>query len=117
VRIDVFFGIAGLTASDSAGRVVIVIDVLRASTSIATALANGARTVIPLESTDEVVMRAKAFDRSEVKLARAPDATHCRLRSRQFTSRIHAGGSRREDRSLDDDERNGRDRFPPGPTA
>jgi 2-phosphosulfolactate phosphatase len=46
-----------------------VIDVLRASTSIATALANGARAVIPLDSTDEVVMRAKAFDRSEVKLA------------------------------------------------
>ena len=46
-----------------------MIDVLRASTSIATALANGARAVIPLDSTDEVVMRAKAFDRSEVKLA------------------------------------------------
>jgi 2-phosphosulfolactate phosphatase len=69
VRIDVFFGTAGLTASDAAGRVVVVIDVLRASTSIATALANGARAVIPLENTDEVVMRAKAFERSEVKLA------------------------------------------------
>ena len=46
-----------------------VIDVLRASTSIAAALANGARAVIPLDSTDEVVMRAKAFERSEVKLA------------------------------------------------
>ena len=69
MRIDVFFGTAGLTAGDAAGRVVVVIDVLRASTSIATALANGARAVIPLESTDEVVMRAKAFERSEVKLA------------------------------------------------
>jgi 2-phosphosulfolactate phosphatase len=69
VRIDVFFGTAGLTPGDAAGRVVVVIDVLRASTSIATALANGARAVIPLDSTDEVVMRAKAFERSEVKLA------------------------------------------------
>ena len=69
MRIDVFFGTAGLTPSDAAGRVVVVIDVLRASTSIATALANGARAVIPLDSTDEVVMRAKAFERSEVKLA------------------------------------------------
>jgi 2-phosphosulfolactate phosphatase len=69
VRIDVFFGSTGLTASDSAGRVVVVIDVLRASTSIAVALANGARAVIPVESTDEAVMRAKAFERSEVKLA------------------------------------------------
>ena len=69
MRIDVFFGPAGLTASDVAGRVVVVIDVLRASTSIATALANGARAVIPVDSTEEVVMRAKAFARSEVKLA------------------------------------------------
>jgi 2-phosphosulfolactate phosphatase len=69
VRIDVFFGPAGLTASDVAGRVVVVIDVLRASTSIATALANGARAVIPVDSTEEVVTRAKAFARSEVKLA------------------------------------------------
>src|SRR5437764_731078 len=69
MRVEVVFGSAGLTAGDATGRVVVVIDVLRASTTIATALANGARTVIPLESTDEVVMRAKAFDRSEVKLA------------------------------------------------
>jgi 2-phosphosulfolactate phosphatase len=69
VRIDVFFGPAGLTASDVAGRVVVVIDVLRASTSIATALANGARAVIPVEGTEEVVNRARAFERSEVKLA------------------------------------------------
>ena len=69
MRIDVFFGPAGLTASDVAGRVVVVIDVLRASTSIATALANGARAVIPVDSTEEVVNRAKAFARSEVKLA------------------------------------------------
>ena len=69
MRIDVFFGTAGLTPGDATGRVVVVIDVLRASTSIAAALANGARAVIPLDSTDEVVMRAKAFERSEVKLA------------------------------------------------
>jgi len=69
VRIDVFFGTSGLTASDATGRVVVVIDVLRASTTIATALANGARALIPLESTEDVVTRAKAFDRSEVKLA------------------------------------------------
>ena len=69
MRIDVFFGPAGLTANDVTGRVVVVIDVLRASTSIATALANGARAVIPVEGTEEVVTRAKAFERSEVKLA------------------------------------------------
>lgn len=69
MRIDVFFGTAGLTVNDTSGRVVLVIDVLRASTTIATALANGAKAVIPFDSTEEVVNRAKAFDRGEVKLA------------------------------------------------
>jgi len=69
MRVDAFFGIGGLTPSDTSGRIVLVIDVLRASTTIATALANGARAVIPLDSTEDVVTRAKAFARSEVRLA------------------------------------------------
>jgi 2-phosphosulfolactate phosphatase len=55
--------------SEGASRVVAVVDVLRASTSIAVALANGARAVIPLGSSEEVVSRAKSLARSEVKLA------------------------------------------------
>ena len=51
------------------GRVVAVIDVLRASTTIAVALGNGARNVVPLESADEVITRAKQFDTGEVRLA------------------------------------------------
>jgi 2-phosphosulfolactate phosphatase len=69
VRVDVFFGAQGLTPPDVTNRVVAVIDVLRASTSIAVALANGARTVIPFDGTEEVVSRAKAFERSDVRLA------------------------------------------------
>jgi 2-phosphosulfolactate phosphatase len=69
VRLDVLFSPVGLTPADTSGRVVVVIDVLRASTTIAVALANGARAVIPLDSTEEVVTRAKAFARSEVRLA------------------------------------------------
>ncbi len=69
MRLDVLFGPNNLPAGLIAGRVVAVIDVLRASTTIAVALANGARTVIPLDSSDEAITRAKAFDRSEVKLA------------------------------------------------
>jgi len=69
VRIDVVFGAGSAPASEFAGRVVAVIDVLRASTSIAAALANGARTVIPVETSDEAVMRAKAFERADVLLA------------------------------------------------
>src|SRR3954468_4164144 len=46
-----------------------MIDVLRASTTIAVALANGARTVIPLESSEDVVTRSKQFERAGVLLA------------------------------------------------
>ena len=69
MRIDVVFGAGTAPASEFSGRVVAVIDVLRASTSIAAALANGARAVVPLESSDEAVMRAKAFERTDVLLA------------------------------------------------
>jgi len=69
MRIDVFFGPQEVAAADVANRVVAVIDVLRASTSIATALANGARAVIPFVSSEDVVSRAKTLANSEVKLA------------------------------------------------
>src|SRR4051812_122109 len=69
MRVDVFFTPQEVTPADVSGRVVAVIDVLRASTSIAVALANGARTIIPLESSEEVVRRAKVLERSEVRLA------------------------------------------------
>jgi 2-phosphosulfolactate phosphatase len=51
------------------GKVVAVIDVLRASTSIAVALANGARSVVPFETPDDAITRSKHLDRSEVVLA------------------------------------------------
>jgi hypothetical protein len=69
MRVDVVFGGAGFTSADVAGRLVAVIDVLRASSSIAAALANGARAVIPLDSSGDAVERAKAFERSDVRLA------------------------------------------------
>jgi 2-phosphosulfolactate phosphatase len=68
VRIDVHFGTQLPSQADVAGRVVAVIDVLRASTVIATALDHGARAVIPLESPDEVVTRARSFSREDVLL-------------------------------------------------
>jgi 2-phosphosulfolactate phosphatase len=69
VRLEAFYGSHQVAPGDTAGRVVVVIDVLRASTSIAVALANGARAVVPLDSPDDVVMRAKGFIREEVRLA------------------------------------------------
>ena len=69
MRVDVHFGTQLPSPGDVIGRVVAVIDVLRASTVIAAALDNGARAVIPLDSPDEVVTRARAFAREDVLLA------------------------------------------------
>ena len=69
MRIEVYFSPIQVPSSAVAGKVVAMIDVLRASSSIAAALANGARTVLPFDSADEVITRAKAFDRKEIVLA------------------------------------------------
>jgi 2-phosphosulfolactate phosphatase len=69
MRVDVYFTPQEVAPADVTGRVVAVIDVLRASTSIAVALENGARAVIPFASSEDVVNRAKNLARSEVKLA------------------------------------------------
>jgi 2-phosphosulfolactate phosphatase len=69
VRLDVFFTPNQVKPSDTAGRLVAIVDVLRASTTVATALGNGAKTVIPLEGADDVITRSKEFSRSGVKLA------------------------------------------------
>ena len=69
MKLEVFLSPRELGAGDAQGRVVAVIDVLRASTTIAVALANGARTVIPVEDVDEAMTRARPFERSQVLLA------------------------------------------------
>lgn len=69
MQIDVFFGTAGITPADVSGRAVAVIDVLRASTSIAVALDNGAKAVVPFEKSDEVIERSKAFEKGDLRLA------------------------------------------------
>lgn len=69
MRLDVFLTAGELAQGELTGRVVAVIDVLRASTTIAAALANGARAVIPFEDTDEMLTRAKQFENEAVRLA------------------------------------------------
>jgi 2-phosphosulfolactate phosphatase len=58
-----------ISPGDMQGKIVAVIDVLRASTSIAVALANGARSVIPVESVDDAITRSKQFEHVHVRLA------------------------------------------------
>jgi 2-phosphosulfolactate phosphatase len=71
VRIDVHFNGSSTPGGqhDLHDRVVLVVDVLRASTSIAAALNNGARAVIPFEGVDDAIIKARSLERSEVLLA------------------------------------------------
>lgn len=69
MKVDVLFGAASVAPADVAGKVVAVIDVLRASTTIVMALANGARVVVPFETPDEAVLRSKHYERREIVLA------------------------------------------------
>jgi 2-phosphosulfolactate phosphatase len=69
VKLDVFMSPTEMVAADTQNRVVAIIDVLRASTSIAVALDNGAKSVIPADSADEVITRSKQFERTQVRLA------------------------------------------------
>lgn len=63
------FGEALCTPAEVLGRIVVVIDVLRAATTVATALANGARGVHPFESVNETARRGAEMDRETVRLA------------------------------------------------
>lgn len=67
MRLDVYLT-ADEIAGAATGRVVAVIDVLRASTTIAVALDSGARAVIPFADTDEMITRSKQFERETVLL-------------------------------------------------
>jgi 2-phosphosulfolactate phosphatase len=69
MRLDVYFTPTERNPTDTVGRLVVIVDVLRASTTVATALGNGAKTVIPLLGPDDVITRSKEFSRSAVTLA------------------------------------------------
>src|SRR5437588_603453 len=69
MRIDVPFTPLGLGAGDLAGRGVVVVDALRATTTIITALANGAKAVIPAATSEEAVRLASNLEKDGVLLA------------------------------------------------
>jgi 2-phosphosulfolactate phosphatase len=69
MRIDVIFSPAGVSAADVQGKSVVVIDVLRASTTIAVALANGAKAVLPAASTEEALRIAQNLEKGDTVLA------------------------------------------------
>src|SRR5438046_4658863 len=69
MNIDVYFTPLGLGAGDLGGRGIVVIDVLRATTTIVTALANGAKAVIPAATSEEAVRLASHLEKDGVLLA------------------------------------------------
>jgi 2-phosphosulfolactate phosphatase len=69
MRIDVYFTPLGLNPGDVNGRGIVVLDVLRATTTVITALANGAKAVIPAATSEEAVRLASNLEKDDVLLA------------------------------------------------
>ncbi len=69
MSIHVAFTPLGLPPADVAGRTVVVVDILRATTSIVAALDHGARAVIIAADTDEAITLSQSLDRRDVLLA------------------------------------------------
>jgi 2-phosphosulfolactate phosphatase len=69
MKIDVYFNPLGLNTGDLAGRAVLVIDVLRATSTIVTALAAGAKAVVPAASSEEAVRLTSNLEKNGFVLA------------------------------------------------
>ncbi|MBI1966612.1 MAG: 2-phosphosulfolactate phosphatase [Gemmatimonadetes bacterium] len=69
MRIDVYFTPLGPKEGDLAGRGVVVIDILRATTTIIAALANGAKAVIPAATSEEAVRLTANLEKDGFLLA------------------------------------------------
>jgi 2-phosphosulfolactate phosphatase len=68
LKIDLFFSAAEIPSVKINGRVAVIIDVLRASTSIITALANGCRGILPVSEIDEAKQLAQQFPPESILL-------------------------------------------------
>ena len=69
MKLDVVFTPAGLSQPEVHGRVVFVIDILRATTTMCAALHNGAKAIIPVSSTEEALRLAQTIGSTDVLLA------------------------------------------------
>jgi 2-phosphosulfolactate phosphatase len=68
MRADVILTPGEVTSAELADRVVVVIDTLRATSSIVEALSAGAKLIYPVSSVDEALRLANTFGRGEVLL-------------------------------------------------
>jgi len=69
MKLDVVFTPTGLTAGEVQGRIVFVIDILRAGTTICAALHHGARAVVPVADTEEALRLVQTLGSEETLLA------------------------------------------------
>ena len=69
MKIDVFFTPLGSRDGDLAGRGVVVIDVLRATSTVVAAIASGAKAVVPAASAEEAVRMTANLERDRFLLA------------------------------------------------
>lgn len=68
MRLDVFLTPGEVVPADLADRAVVVIDILRASTTIVEALSAGAKAIYPVSSIEDALRLANTFGRDEVLL-------------------------------------------------
>jgi 2-phosphosulfolactate phosphatase len=68
MRLDVFLTPGEVVPGEVAGRAAVVLDVLRATTTIVEALAAGAKAIYPAASIDDALRLANTFGRGEVLL-------------------------------------------------
>ena len=68
MTIDVFFSPAVVDEPSVEGRTAVVIDVIRATSTLVEALANGARAIFPIVSTEEAVKLASSLGREDTLL-------------------------------------------------
>ncbi len=69
MKLTVYFTPLGVTPNAIAGKPVLVIDVLRTTTTIVSALANGAKAVLPAPTAEEALRLAGNLERDAVLLA------------------------------------------------
>jgi 2-phosphosulfolactate phosphatase len=68
MTIDVFFSPEAVDEASVEGRTAVVIDVIRATSTVVEALANGARAIFPTVSTEEAVKLASSLGREDTLL-------------------------------------------------
>jgi 2-phosphosulfolactate phosphatase len=95
MKVDVYFAPTELTDRSLAGSVVAVVDVLRATSTIVEAIANGARAVLPAADMDDALRLAQTIGRTEVLLcgeraARKIDGFDLGNSPLEFTSEVVA---------------------------